>query len=177
MSAGLVLDSVSKCDVDVRRDLYSGIILTGQLCLLLLGLIATCSCIYLLRVFTNVISMPLSEQACFSAFAQQPPDIAVSVSSQLTVQPSPCVRICDMAEHYRQKASLQSLLVYASVLQAAACDAARPAGGTSLFTSLRERLERELGEQAPPNAKVKVTSPANIMERRFSVWLGMTYAS
>lgn len=30
--AGLVLESVGKCDVDVRRDLYSGIILTGQLC-------------------------------------------------------------------------------------------------------------------------------------------------
>lgn len=29
--AELVLDSVGKCDVDVRRDLYSGIILTGML--------------------------------------------------------------------------------------------------------------------------------------------------
>ena len=46
------------------------------------------------------------------------------------------------------------------------------AGGTSLFTSLRERLEREVGELAAQNAKVKVTSPANTMERRFSVWLG-----
>ena len=45
------------------------------------------------------------------------------------------------------------------------------AGGTSLFTSLRERLEREVGELAAQNAKVKVTSPANTMERRFSVWL------
>ena len=27
--AEMILDSVSKCDVDVRRDLYSGIILTG----------------------------------------------------------------------------------------------------------------------------------------------------
>ena len=25
----MILDSVGKCDVDVRRDLYSGIILTG----------------------------------------------------------------------------------------------------------------------------------------------------
>lgn len=45
-------------------------------------------------------------------------------------------------------------------------------GGTSLFTSLRERLEREVGELAAQSAKVKVTSPANTMERRFSVWLG-----
>ena len=45
-----------------------------------------------------------------------------------------------------------------------------------MFTSMRERLERELGEQAPPNAKVKVTSPANNKERRFSVWLGMIWA-
>ena len=28
--AEMVLDSVGKCDVDVRRDLYSGIILTGN---------------------------------------------------------------------------------------------------------------------------------------------------
>ncbi|KAL3131210.1 hypothetical protein ABBQ38_000509 [Trebouxia sp. C0009 RCD-2024] len=45
-------------------------------------------------------------------------------------------------------------------------------GGTSLFPSLRERVEREVGELAAQNAKVKVTSPANTMERRFSVWLG-----
>ena len=29
-----------------------------------------------------------------------------------------------------------------------------------------------MGELAAQNAKVKVTSPANTMERRFSVWLG-----
>ncbi len=33
-------------------------------------------------------------------------------------------------------------------------------------------MEREVGELAAQNAKVKVTSPANTMERRFSVWLG-----
>ena len=49
-------------------------------------------------------------------------------------------------------------------------------GGTSLFTSLRERLEREVGELAAQNAKVKVTSPANTMERRFSVWLGQSFS-
>lgn len=49
------------------------------------------------------------------------------------------------------------------------------AGGTSLFPSLRERVEREVGELAAQNAKVKVTSPANTMERRFSVWLGASF--
>ena len=46
------------------------------------------------------------------------------------------------------------------------------AGGTSLFTGVRERLERELLEVAPQAAKVKVTSPMNLIERRFSVWIG-----
>ena len=46
------------------------------------------------------------------------------------------------------------------------------AGGTALFTGLRDRLERELAEAAPHTAKVKVTSPANSLERRFSVWIG-----
>ena len=46
------------------------------------------------------------------------------------------------------------------------------AGGTALFTGLRDRLERELSEAAPHTAKVKVTSPANALERRFSVWIG-----
>lgn len=46
------------------------------------------------------------------------------------------------------------------------------AGGTAMFTGLRDRLERELAEAAPHNAKVKVTSPANSLERRFSVWIG-----
>ena len=45
-------------------------------------------------------------------------------------------------------------------------------GGTSLLTQLRERLERELLEAAPPTVKVKITCPANSMERRFNVWLG-----
>ena len=41
-----------------------------------------------------------------------------------------------------------------------------------MFTGLRDRLERELAEAAPHNAKVKVTSPANSLERKFSVWIG-----
>ncbi len=48
------------------------------------------------------------------------------------------------------------------------------AGGCSLFTTLRDRVERELGELAPQTAKVKVTSPANATERRFAVWIGET---
>ena len=36
----------------------------------------------------------------------------------------------------------------------------------------RERLEREISEAAPPNSKIKVVSPANAIERRFSVWIG-----
>ena len=46
------------------------------------------------------------------------------------------------------------------------------AGGTSQLGSLRERLERELGEVAAQNARVKVHTPANMLERRFGVWLG-----
>ncbi|EIE27441.1 putative Acttin-related protein 4 [Coccomyxa subellipsoidea C-169] len=46
------------------------------------------------------------------------------------------------------------------------------AGGTAMFTGLRDRLERELAEAAPHNCKVKVTSPANSLERKFSVWIG-----
>ncbi len=45
-------------------------------------------------------------------------------------------------------------------------------GGTALFAGLRERLERELAEGAPAAARVKVTSPANAVERRFGVWVG-----
>eukprot|EP00891_Asterochloris_glomerata_P009333 jgi/Astpho2/9333/fgenesh1_pm.00142_%23_5_t len=45
-------------------------------------------------------------------------------------------------------------------------------GGTSQLSGLRERLERELGEVAAQNARVKVHTPANMLERRFGVWLG-----
>ncbi|GAB4819420.1 hypothetical protein N2152v2_006466 [Parachlorella kessleri] len=45
-------------------------------------------------------------------------------------------------------------------------------GGTSMFSSMRDRLERELAEVAPQMAKVKVLSPANTVERRHSVWIG-----
>ena len=40
------------------------------------------------------------------------------------------------------------------------------------LTQCRERLEKEIAEAAPPNSRVKVTSPANAIERRFSVWIG-----
>ena len=50
------------------------------------------------------------------------------------------------------------------------------AGGGSLLTQLRERLEKELLEGAPPTAKVKITCPANAVERRFNVWLGVRSA-
>jgi actin-like protein 6A len=45
-------------------------------------------------------------------------------------------------------------------------------GGTALFSTLRDRLERELTEKAPNLAKVKVVAPANAVERRYSVWIG-----
>lgn len=45
-------------------------------------------------------------------------------------------------------------------------------GGTSLFTSLRERIEKEVTNMAPSMMKVRVTSPANPIERRYSTWIG-----
>ena len=45
-------------------------------------------------------------------------------------------------------------------------------GGSSMFPNLRERLERELLEQAPANAKVKVITSLSSVERRFSTWIG-----
>lgn len=51
-------------------------------------------------------------------------------------------------------------------------------GGTALLPGLRERLERDLAARAATQvalaatSKVKVTSPANAVERRFSVWIG-----
>ncbi|PSC76501.1 Actin-related 4 isoform B [Micractinium conductrix] len=45
-------------------------------------------------------------------------------------------------------------------------------GGTAGFVALRDRLEKEVAELAPQMAKVKVVSPANAVERRYSVWIG-----
>lgn len=45
-------------------------------------------------------------------------------------------------------------------------------GGTSLFSSLRDRLEKELAEIAPPMVKVKVNAASNMIERRYSTWIG-----
>ena len=46
------------------------------------------------------------------------------------------------------------------------------AGGGSLFSSFRERLEAELHDAAPTNVRVKVTASMNSAERRFSTWIG-----
>ncbi|CAG9461953.1 unnamed protein product [Pedinophyceae sp. YPF-701] len=48
-------------------------------------------------------------------------------------------------------------------------------GGTSLFTSMRDRLETQLTETAPVNmvtSKVRVHCPANDVERIYSTWIG-----
>ena len=45
-------------------------------------------------------------------------------------------------------------------------------GGTSLFASLRDRLEREMTETAPAMMKVKVAAATNSVERRYSTWIG-----
>lgn len=45
-------------------------------------------------------------------------------------------------------------------------------GGSSLFQSTKDRLDRELLDLAPQAAKVKVTTHQNATERKFSVWLG-----
>lgn len=47
-------------------------------------------------------------------------------------------------------------------------------GGGALLTGLRDRLEREVAGVMSTTAvpRVKVVSPANAVERRFSVWIG-----
>ncbi|XP_071701503.1 actin-related protein 4-like [Rutidosis leptorrhynchoides] len=46
------------------------------------------------------------------------------------------------------------------------------AGGTSSMQQLKERLEKDLQEESPQAARVKVLASGNSTERRFSVWIG-----
>lgn len=46
------------------------------------------------------------------------------------------------------------------------------AGGTAAMQQMKERLEKELMEEAPQAARVKVLASGNAIERRFSVWIG-----
>lgn len=46
------------------------------------------------------------------------------------------------------------------------------AGGTASMQQLKERLEKDLLEESPHAARVKVLSSGNTTERRFSVWIG-----
>ncbi|KAG0454321.1 hypothetical protein HPP92_025625 [Vanilla planifolia] len=45
-------------------------------------------------------------------------------------------------------------------------------GGTASMQQLKERLEKDLTEEAPQAARVKVLASGNATERRFSVWIG-----
>ncbi|KAF3777433.1 Actin-related protein 4 [Nymphaea thermarum] len=47
-------------------------------------------------------------------------------------------------------------------------------GGTASIQQLKERLEKDVGEEAPQAARVKVLASGNTTERRFSdsVWIG-----
>ncbi|XP_038678863.1 actin-related protein 4-like isoform X2 [Tripterygium wilfordii] len=46
------------------------------------------------------------------------------------------------------------------------------AGGTASLQQLKERLEKDLLEESPQAARVKVLASGNSTERRFSVWIG-----
>ncbi|KAJ8749293.1 hypothetical protein K2173_018774 [Erythroxylum novogranatense] len=46
------------------------------------------------------------------------------------------------------------------------------AGGTASMQQLKERLEKDLFEESPQAARVKVLASGNAIERRFSVWIG-----
>ncbi|XP_011628816.1 actin-related protein 4 isoform X1 [Amborella trichopoda] len=46
------------------------------------------------------------------------------------------------------------------------------AGGTASMQQVKERLEKDLMEEAPQAARVKVLASGNATERRFSVWIG-----
>ncbi|XP_019449843.1 PREDICTED: actin-related protein 4-like isoform X1 [Lupinus angustifolius] len=46
------------------------------------------------------------------------------------------------------------------------------AGGTASMQQLKERLEKDLVEDSPQAARVKVLASGNATERRFSVWIG-----
>ncbi|KAF5730378.1 actin-related protein 4-like [Tripterygium wilfordii] len=46
------------------------------------------------------------------------------------------------------------------------------AGGTASMQQLKERLEKDLLEESPQAARVKVLASGNSTERRFSVWIG-----
>ncbi|KAK1272983.1 Actin-related protein 4 [Acorus gramineus] len=45
-------------------------------------------------------------------------------------------------------------------------------GGTASMQQLKERLEKDLIEESPQAARVKVLASGNTTERRFSVWIG-----
>ncbi|CAN6446189.1 unnamed protein product [Victoria cruziana] len=45
-------------------------------------------------------------------------------------------------------------------------------GGTASIQQLKERLEKDVGEETPQTARVKVLASGNATERRFSVWIG-----
>lgn len=42
-------------------------------------------------------------------------------------------------------------------------------GGSSMFPGISDRMQRELGLQAPPSIKIRVVAPP---ERKYSVWIG-----
>ena len=45
-------------------------------------------------------------------------------------------------------------------------------GGTSMFSQMRDRLEKELMDVTTQAVKIKVVTPANTSERKFNVWIG-----
>ena len=136
--AASILRSIELCDVDIRKDLYGGIVATGAHDDLITLRMTSCNkpwqpterCLQYLTTFLRHIA-----------------DLQFYLWG--------CFRICEKLQLTGQGHT--------------------PAGGTSLFPQLRDRLEKELTEAAPQAVKVKVMLPVNTTERRYSVWIGACF--
>lgn len=158
--AGLVVESVNRCDADVRKDLYQHVVLAGrddwhQSVGAYLGGAGGGGLTH-----KNVHSSALSAQllSLLITLHHSSPSSPISLLS-LTLT----WLLSHLAPHPHCILSFPTLLPRPHV---------NNPGGTSLVTQMRERLEQDISAAAPGGTKVKVTAPVNPTERRHAVWIG-----
>ncbi len=133
----MINEAIQKCDVDVRRDMWGGVVLTGGGALLP-GLRERLEQVHLFPNWRWVVR-------------------SLRVSSLTACLPF----------HMAPAGANETAHRLAGSSTGAAAGGAQSSWAESFLNAVQG-----LAELAPPASRLKVVSPANSTERRFSVWIG-----
>lgn len=152
--AELAVQSVKKADVDVQKDLFGGIVITGALRSALVETARLHGRLLFSCLLWRTSRAPATGKVCGEVDKLQS---SCGTFNHFHAAHA-CLRCCSRAACTRPQHAW---------LSSASC-----AGGSSVFTGMKDRVQKEVLEIAPQAAKVKTQTAPSQQEAKFSAWLG-----